>query len=61
MKEECNEYDVWVCWVNAKTSYRATLKGDRPDVAIKHLDTVVAPNRRSAIKTALAENERWKR
>jgi hypothetical protein len=60
-----DEYDVWQCFINGRTTYRATLvnmeDGDmhRPDFAVLHLDRVEAKNKREATKIALNNMRRY--
>ena len=52
-------YDVYICIVNGRTSYRALpYPSERPACAEAHLDTVTATGKRDAIKQALAEWDR---
>ena len=52
-------YDVYRCYVNARTGYRALPHpSERPADAEQHLGTVTATGKRDAIKQALAEWDR---
>jgi len=50
------EYDVYLCYVNARVSYRALPHpSERPACAVAHLDTVTAAGKRDATRQAVAE------
>ena len=52
-------YDVYRCYVNARTSYRALPHpSERPACAEQLLGTVTATGKRDAVKQALAEWDR---
>lgn len=56
------QYDVWQCYINGRTSYRALLHlSEQPTCAVRHLDTITATSKRDATTRVIVERRmRWK-